>query len=185
MYPHWLNSTCFYFQLLSLTQPDTFCLKQDPVYQWWCWRQRKREGASRRSLWEVWPWPGWTHCTALHRTDNCHPHLPEHHRAHHQLPKQNKAGEAPSLWEPVAGCRIFHWSRCCDWGRFPSGGDDPNRVIQVSLSPGCRGSQSAAGLASFSPKSDPRLLPRFLRKPERGAVLRHQGLLLLEALVLT
>lgn len=80
-----------------------FCLSfpssptQDSVQQRWCGGQGDREGSSGGGLWDMWQGFRWADCSALCWTYHCHQDLPEHHRAHHQLPQQDQTGRKERL----------------------------------------------------------------------------------------
>lgn len=74
-----------------------FSEMQDFVEQWRCAGPGDGEGTSGRSLRDMRQGFRWADCSALCRTHHGHQDLPEHHRAHHQLPQQNQTGKLRDL----------------------------------------------------------------------------------------
>ncbi len=87
-YSHWVE---FYLSFPS-------SLTQDSVQQRWCGGQGDREGSPGGGLWDMWQGFRRADCSALCRTYHCHQDLPEHHRAHHQLPQQDQTGREERHW---------------------------------------------------------------------------------------
>lgn len=94
---HWFS----YWVEFYLCFPSS--LMQDSVQQWWCTGQGDGEGTSGRGLWDMWQRFRRADCSALCRTYHCHQDVPEHHRAHHQLPQQDQTGRKE---------RLVYQSRC-------------------------------------------------------------------------
>lgn len=74
-----------------------FSLMQDPVQQRWRAGQGDREGTPGGSLRDMRQRFRWADCPALCWTYHCHPDIPEHHGAHHQLPQQDQTGRKARL----------------------------------------------------------------------------------------